>query len=173
MQGHTIQSNPSSVPNLQRDSLHNIEKIFVVVEPVSKLYTDDMGRFPILSRSGHRYIILPLHCKSNAILIEPFQSHHDCHRIAAYIRIMTRLRERGHAVHLQVLDKKTSKEYHQVITQTWKDTFQLVTLDVHRRNAAERSIRNFKAHFSPFYQASTVLSLSPYGTCSCPRQNSP
>ena len=48
---------------------------------------------------------------------------------------------------LQVLDKKASKEYRRVITQIWKANFQLVTPDVHRRNAAEHAIRNFKAHF--------------------------
>ena len=29
-------------------------ELYVVIEPVSNLYTDDMGRFPIRSRSGHR-----------------------------------------------------------------------------------------------------------------------
>ena len=56
------------------------DKLFVVVKPLSKLYTDDMGRFPIRSRSGHRYIMLAFHYNSNAILIEPFQSrqlYHD------------------------------------------------------------------------------------------------
>ena len=73
-------------------------ELFVVVEPVSKLYTDDMGRFPLCSHSGHRYIILALHCSSNVILIEPFQFCHDRHCIEAYSHIMTRLRERGHMV---------------------------------------------------------------------------
>ena len=44
-------------------------ELYVVVEPVSKLYTDDMGRFPIRSCSGHRYIMLVFHCDSNVILI--------------------------------------------------------------------------------------------------------
>ena len=60
---------------------------------------------------------------------------------------MTRFCERGHTVDLQVLNNKASKEYHQVITQTWKATFQLVPPDVHRHNAAERAIRTFKARF--------------------------
>ena len=75
-------------------------ELYVVVEPVSKLYTDEMGRFLIRSRSGHRYIMLAFHCNINSILIEPFQSSHDRHRISAYIRIMTRLQERIHAVDL-------------------------------------------------------------------------
>ena len=87
------------------------KKIYVVVEPVIKLYNDDMGRFSIHCCSGHHYIMLTFHCDINAIPIEPFQSHHDLHRIASYSRIMTRLRKRGHAVYLQVLDNKASKEY--------------------------------------------------------------
>ena len=79
-------------------------ELFVVVKPISKRYTDDMGRFPIRSRFGHRYIMLAFHCNSNNILIEPFQYHHDRHHIAAYSRIMKRIRERGHKVDLHVLD---------------------------------------------------------------------
>ena len=60
---------------------------------------------------------------------------------------MTRLREIVHTVYLKVLDNKARKEYRRVITQTWKATFQLVPPDVHCRNAAERAIRTFKAHF--------------------------
>ena len=36
-------------------------ELYVVVDPVSKLYTYEMGRSPIRSRSGHRYIMLALH----------------------------------------------------------------------------------------------------------------
>ena len=60
---------------------------------------------------------------------------------------MTHLSEREHAVDLQVLDNEARKEYCRVITQTWKATFQLAPPYVHCRNAAERAIRNFKAHF--------------------------
>ena len=54
-----------------------LNELYMVVEPISKLYTDDMGRFPIRSRSGHRYIMLAFHCDSNVILIEPFKYRHD------------------------------------------------------------------------------------------------
>ena len=64
---------------------------------------------PIRSRLGHLYIMIVLYCNSNAILVEPFQSCHDRHHIVAYIRIMTHLRERGHAMNLQVLDNEASK----------------------------------------------------------------
>ena len=93
----------SNIPDTKSNEL------FVVINPVSKLYTDCIGRFPIRSFSVHRYIILAFHCDSNAILIEPFQSCHIHHRILAYSRIMTRLSERGHAVDLQVIDNEASK----------------------------------------------------------------
>ena len=91
--------------------------------------------------------MITFHCDSNAILIEPFQYRNDRHRIAAYSRIMKRLRERGHAVDLKVLDNEASNEYCRVITQKRNATFQLLLPDVHRRNAAERAIQTFKAHF--------------------------
>ena len=91
--------------------------------------------------------MLAFHCDSNVILIEPFQSRHDRHRIAAYSRIMTRLQERGHVVDPQVLDNEASTEYHRAITKTRKAKFQLVPPDVHRHNTVERAIRTFKAHF--------------------------
>ena len=76
-----------------------------------------MGRFTIRSRLGHCYIFLVLHCGSNTILVEPFQSCRHQHHIVVYSCIMMRLHERGHAVDLQGLDNKASKEYRQVITK--------------------------------------------------------
>ena len=91
--------------------------------------------------------MLVFHCGSNTILVEPFQSLHYRHRIVAYRRIMTRLRERGHAVDLDVLDNKAIKEYRQVIMKIRKANFQIVPPDFHRPNAAEQAIHTSKAHF--------------------------
>ena len=79
-------------------------KLFVVIEPTSKLYTDDMDRFPVRSRSGNHYIMLAYHADCNVILVKAFESRHDRHRIAAYDRIMQRLKLGGHSVDLKVLD---------------------------------------------------------------------
>eukprot|EP00804_Cyclotella_cryptica_P022720 CCRYP_012520-RA/>CCRYP_012520-RA protein AED:0.32 eAED:0.32 QI:0/-1/0/1/-1/1/1/0/364 len=122
-------------------------ELHVVNEPVSKLYTDDMGRFPTRSCSGNQYNMLAYHCDSNAILVEPFQSCHDRNRIAAHGRIMTHLRNQGHLVEHQILDNEASKDYRHAITQEWKATYQLVPPNAHRANATERAIRTFKAHF--------------------------
>ena len=78
---------------------------------MSKLYSDDMGRFPVRSRSGNYFIMLAYHVDCNVILIEPFQSRHDRYRLAAADRIMNRLQKNGHAVDLQILINECSAAY--------------------------------------------------------------
>ena len=57
--------------------------------PISKLYTDDTGKFPIRARSGNQYVMIAYHEEGNLILQQPFKSNKDVHRIAAYNTIMT------------------------------------------------------------------------------------
>ena len=46
-----------------------------------------MGWFHIHAHSGNQYIMLAYHCVANVILVEPFQTHQDKDRIAAYNNI--------------------------------------------------------------------------------------
>eukprot|EP00956_Cyclotella_meneghiniana_P023402 scaffold45578_cov41-Cyclotella_meneghiniana.AAC.1 len=138
---------PSAPVNPPASPTTPVKELHIWDEPISKLFTDDMGRFPVQSRSGNQYLMLAYHCDTNAILIEPFQTRHDRHRIPAYNRLMERLKARGHTVDHQVLDNEASADYRRAITEDWKCTYQLVPPDVHRRNIAERAIQTFKAHF--------------------------
>ena len=61
--------------------------------------------------------------------------------------MIERIKIRGHHVNLQVLDNEASAAYRQLITDKCKADFQLLPPNIHRRNAAERAIRMFKAHF--------------------------
>ena len=115
-------------------------------EEINTLYTDDMGRFPIRAQSGNQYIMLAYHVGANAILVQPFQTKADHHRIPAYNAIMARLRARNIHVSQHVLDNEASAAYKLAIAQNGC-TIQLVPPDMHRRNKAERAIRTFKAHF--------------------------
>ena len=45
------------------------------------------------------------------------------------------------------MDNEVSAAFRRVITDDWGIEFQLISPDVHRRNAAERAIHTFKAHF--------------------------
>ena len=110
-----------------------------------KLYTDDTGILPVLSRSGKQYIMVTYHY-SNVILVAPFKTRNNRHWIAAYNYNMQRLKGIGLATDLQILDNEASQDYKATITDKWGVDFQLVPPDIHRRNAAERSIRTFRAH---------------------------
>ena len=89
----------------------NSKDLCVYTNPISKMYTYDMGRFPVLFRSGNHYIMLAYHVETNTILVEPFQLCQDRHRIAEYNRIMTRLKKRSHTVDLQILDNEAIQAY--------------------------------------------------------------
>ena len=121
--------------------------VTIIEVPISTLYTDDMGRFPIRAQSGNQYIMVAFHDATNVILVEPFKTKADHHRIPAYDSIMRRLKTRGLTVDMQVMDNEVSEKFLRNITEVWKCKFQKVPPDMHRRNKAERAIRTFKAHF--------------------------
>ena len=79
------------------------QEVFIRTEPISKLYTDDMSRFPIRSRRGNNFIMLAYHVDTNVILVEPFASRHYSHHLAAANCIMANLTNRRHGVDLQIL----------------------------------------------------------------------
>ena len=68
-------------------------KLHIQVTPISKLYTDDTGCFPVHAHSGNQYIMIAYHCDANLILAEPFSSRKDTHRILTNEKIMQRLTE--------------------------------------------------------------------------------
>jgi len=122
-------------------------QIFIKVHPISRLYTDNTGCFPVKARSGNQYVMITYHANGNLILQQAFKTRNDRHRIAAYNSIMTRLAARGLAVDLQVLDNDASATYKKAITFKWNAKFQLVPPDMHCCNQAECAIRTFKNHF--------------------------
>jgi hypothetical protein len=121
--------------------------VFVVTQSLSKLFTNDTCRFPVRARSGNQYVMIAFHADGNLILQQAFKTKSDCHHIAAYNSIMTCLAARGLSVDLQILDNKASLAYKESLTFKWNAKFQLIPLDMHHRNQAERAIRTFKDHF--------------------------
>ena len=119
----------------------------VQVKHIRKLYNDYTGRFPILSRSGNQYIIIPYRCDYNAIIAAPFKSRAKKHRLLACSTIMQWLKDRNMLVDFHILDNKASAEYNIIIKAEWGVEYQLVLPHIHRINASEREIFTFKAHF--------------------------
>ena len=76
----------------------------------SKVCTDDTVRFPPRARSGNQYVMVIYH-SSNAILVQPFKSIKDTHRLEAYNAIIQCLKDRNLLMDLQIFDSECSKEY--------------------------------------------------------------
>ena len=114
---------------------------------ISKLYNDDTGRFTVISRTGNQYIMVAYHCDSNTTMAVPFKSRKDKDRMVDYNTIMQRLKDRNILLNLQILDNEASNEYKTIIKDKWNIKYQLVPSHIHLKNAAERSILTFKAHF--------------------------
>jgi hypothetical protein len=134
----TTAPSPTDVPSHQ---------VFITVYPLSRLYTDDTGCFPVRARLRNQYIMIAFYVNGNLILQQAFKSKSDCHCIAAYNAIMTCLAARGLLVDLQILNNKASVEYKEAITFKWNAKFQLVLPDMHHQNWAECAICTFKDHF--------------------------
>ena len=84
------------------------KKLHLYKTKISKLYTDDCGRFPIKSRSGKNYIMIAYHCDKNGILQASFATRSGKNRLAAYNSIMKRLANKGHKADIQILDNEAS-----------------------------------------------------------------
>jgi hypothetical protein len=156
---------PEQVPHLpavapQASDLPS-NKVHICVFPISKLYTDDTGRFPVKACLGNQHVMIAFHANGNLILQQAFKTRSDKHRIAAYNTIITRLMARGLLVDLQILDNEASVAYKHTITVTWQAKFQLVPPDMHRCNWAEQAIRTFKDHLLSIL-AGVDASFPPY-----------
>jgi hypothetical protein len=121
--------------------------VFVVTKPLSKLFTNNTGRFPIRACSGNQYVMIAFHADGNLILQQAFKSKSNRYPIAAYNTIMMHLAARGLSIDLQILDNKVSTAYKEAITFKWNATFQLVPPDMHHRNQVEHTIHTIKDHF--------------------------
>ncbi len=145
------ESKPFSPPALPTTSASSVDEppnqAFIKVYPLSKLYMDDTGHFPVRSRSGNQYMMIAFQANGNLILQQAFKSKRDHHRIATYNASMLCLTARGLSVDLQILDNKASVAFKEAITFKWNAKFQLVPPDMHCCNQAERTVHAFKDHF--------------------------
>ena len=107
----TTSSPDEKIPQIRSNEL------FIQVTPISKLYTDDTGRFPVHARSGNQYIMIAYHCDANLILAEPFTSRKYKHRLLVYEKLMQILPNNKLTVDLQILDNEASVEYNRAINE--------------------------------------------------------
>jgi hypothetical protein len=143
----TSRPNPPSIIETPTPLAEASQEVFLHVYPISKLYTDDTGCSPVWARLGHQYFMIAYHMDGNLILQQAFQTKANKHHIPAFNTIMERLAACRLLMDLNIRDNEASADFKQVITESWKTKFQLVPLDMHRRNKAKRMIQHFKNHF--------------------------
>jgi hypothetical protein len=111
-----------------------------------QIYTDQTGRFQVVSSKGNNYIMILYDYDSNAILAQPIKDRTAPELLRAFQVMEQEVVAHGLKPKLMKLDKEASKllkTYH----HQQNITFQLVPPYSHIQNAAEREIRSFKDHF--------------------------
>ena len=145
--------------NVCYHAVYNLSK-----EMEQKMYTGQTGRFPV------QYVMILCEVKSNAILVEPLRNKTSGEMVAAYQKLVNRLREGGIEPNLHILDNEILGEYRDAIAAN-QMKFQLVPPHGHRRNIAEKLYRYLKIISYPCYVELTHLSLCVSGAKSYANQN--
>jgi hypothetical protein len=143
----TTKIKKSKVTVTEPDLDHGIKTQFVYTATIDagQIYTDQTGRFPIMSSNGKTYIMILYDYDSNAILAQPIKYRTAPELLKAFQVMEQELVARGLTPKLMKLDNEASKLLKTYLHEK-NITFQLVTPYSHRRNSAERKIRSFKDH---------------------------
>ncbi len=100
--------------------------IFVRIEDFSDtIHSDQTGGFPYTSQRGNRYIMVAIHLNANYIFNEPMKNRTEEEMMAAYQRIVNRIRAVGLRLKKHILDNKASKAFNTKIKEN-KMEYELV-----------------------------------------------
>jgi hypothetical protein len=143
----TTQIKNTKASNKETDIDHGIKTQFVYAATIDagQIYTDQTGRFPVVSSKGNKYIMILYDYDSNAILAQPIKDRTAPELLKAFQIMEQELVARGLKSKLMKLDNETSKLLKTYLHQQ-DITFQLVPPYSHRRNSAERAIISFNDH---------------------------
>jgi hypothetical protein len=135
----TTQIKANNTGSQESDIDHGIKTQFVYAATIDagQIYTDQTGRFPVVSSKGNKYIMI--------ILAQPIKDRTAPELLKAFKIIEQELVARGLKPKLMRLDNEASKLLKSYLHQQ-DITFQLVPPYSHIRNSAERAIRSFKDH---------------------------
>ena len=112
----------------------------------ARSYSDQTGRFPVQSSRGNNYIFVMYDYDSNAILSVALPDRRGSSINRAWLNIVAQLTANGYKPALHILDNECSNDIkNSFVKKSIK--FQRVPAHQHRRNAVERAIQTWKAHF--------------------------
>jgi hypothetical protein len=119
--------------------------VYAATIDAGQIYTDQTGRFPVVSSKGNKYFMILYDYDSNAILAQPIKDRTAPELLRAFHVMEQELVAQGLKPKLMRLDNEVSKLLKTYLHRQ-NITFQLVPPYSHRRNSAERAIRSFKDH---------------------------
>jgi hypothetical protein len=123
----------------------NTQFVYAATIEAGQIYTDQTGRFPVVSSKVNKYIMILYDYDRNAILAQPIKDRTSPELLKAFQVMEQELVARGLTPKLMKLDNEASKLLKTYLHQQ-NITFQLVLPYSHRRSSAERAIRSFKDH---------------------------
>jgi hypothetical protein len=129
------------------DEGQTTNQVFATVTDIGtgKIYTDQTGKFPILSSRDNKYLFVLYNYDSNAIMAEPIKPRTQGELTRAYKKLFDQLEKRGLRPQVQLLDNECSQSMKDLMAEL-NLQWQLTPAGIHRRSAAERGIHTFKNH---------------------------
>jgi hypothetical protein len=109
-------------------------------------YSDLGGHYPVKLAQGNQYILICYDYDSNAILTAAIKQRSAGDINNTLQKILATLTDSGHGPKLHILDNEASDQLKHCLLKNMIQ-YQLVPPHIHCRNAAERAIQTFKAHF--------------------------
>jgi hypothetical protein len=109
--------------------------VYAATIDAGQIYTDQMGRFPVVSSKGNKYIMILYDHDSNAIMAQPIKDRTAQELLRAFQVMEQKLVARGNKPKLMKLDNDASKLQKTYLHQQ-DIIFQLVPPYSHIQNAA-------------------------------------
>ena len=108
-------------------------------------YSDMPGRFPYISYRGYEYMLVSVY--RGAIHVELMKNRSATEYVRAYRETFEYYKQLGHTPLFQKLDNESSDKLEAFLEKEAKVKVEYVPASNHRRNRAERAIRDWKNHF--------------------------
>ena len=120
--------------------------VFIKILPISgNISSNNIGRLPVTSIRGGKYIIVMEDYGSDAILEDPLTSSADTKLLCAVTKLYGHLKEKVLQPRLHMLDNERSSLMNKFIRELG-GKHQLVSQGLHRSLIEERAIQTFKYH---------------------------
>jgi hypothetical protein len=142
----TSKAQIADVPTTDTDLGTKTHLVYAVLVDQGQLYTELTGKFSVRSSKGNSHVMVCYVYDCNYVKVIPMKSRSASEWVKAYDHIHQELTSKGLKPKLQTLNNEASAALKHVFTANDVE-YQLVPPHCHHRNAAERSIRNFKENF--------------------------